>query len=127
MSATRKLFTATAKRKVRLPYLLYPPAPAGAPRERSPLVLFLHGMGERGDDLSLLTQEGLPTLAEAGRAFPFFIAAPQCPAGSTWVFELDALRSGDARHGPGGEWSQTYADQAVYDWMLAQRNPGFRL
>jgi predicted peptidase len=24
-------------------------------------------------------------------------------------------------------WTETYENQQVYDWMLAQRNPGFRL
>jgi predicted peptidase len=88
------MFLATARHSVRLPYLLYPPEkPAGSAwGDRYPLVVFLHGMGERGDDLSAVAVHGPPMLAEAGRAFPFFLAAPQCPAASSWVFELDGLR-----------------------------------
>jgi predicted peptidase len=32
-------------------------------------------------------------LIEAGREFPFFVAAPLCPTDSSWVLELDALRA----------------------------------
>jgi predicted peptidase len=89
-----KLFRATARRSVRLPYLLYEPEkPADATwGDHYPLVIFLHGIGERGDDLSQVAVHGPPRLAEAGRAFPFYLAAPQCPADSSWVFELDGLR-----------------------------------
>ena len=94
MRGTEKLFRATARRSVRLPYLLYEPQkPANAAwGDRYPLVVFLHGIGERGDDLSQVAMHGPPLLAEAGRAFPFYLAAPQCPADSSWVFELDGLR-----------------------------------
>jgi predicted peptidase len=89
-----KLFRATARRSARLPYLLYEPerpAPS-AWGDRHPLVVFLHGIEERGDELSRVAVHGPPLLAEAGRTFPFYLAAPQCPADSSWIFELDGLR-----------------------------------
>ena len=64
-----------------LGYVLYLPEGYGKEREKKwPLILFLHGMGERGDDLELVKKHGPPKLAEQGREFPFVIASPQCPA-----------------------------------------------
>lgn len=85
-------FRTTVRRRAALSYLLYRPEPSGAAHGRLPLVLFLHGMGERGDDLAKVTVHGPPLLAENGRTFPFYLVAPQCPADSSWLFELDALR-----------------------------------
>jgi poly(3-hydroxybutyrate) depolymerase len=49
-----------------------------------PLVVFLHGAGERGDDLEAVKKHGpLKELTE-GRKIPAIIAAPQCPEGSVW-------------------------------------------
>lgn len=53
------------------------PGVPGAPRW--PLVLFLHGMGERGDDLSLVKRHGPPKLLEAGREIAAIVVSPQCP------------------------------------------------
>ena len=48
------------------------------------VVLFLHGAGERGDDLELVKRHGPPMLVEAGRDFPFILVSPQCAADSWW-------------------------------------------
>jgi len=50
-----------------------------------PLILFLHGIKKRGNDLSLLDSYGLIKHAEAAEAFPYFVLAPQCPAFTSWV------------------------------------------
>jgi predicted peptidase len=89
---TARRFDAKVRRALGLSYLLYEPQAAGRKGESCPLVVFLHGMGERGDDLSRVAAQGPPLLAENGRAFPFFLVAPQCPAQSSWIFQLDALR-----------------------------------
>jgi predicted peptidase len=49
-----------------------------------PLLLCLHGSGERGGDLRLVKVHGPPSLAEQGFEFPFILVAPQCPAGQQW-------------------------------------------
>ena len=49
-----------------------------------PLVLFLHGSGERGSDLEAVKVHGPPKLVAAGRKFPFVLISPQCPDGSWW-------------------------------------------
>lgn len=68
-------------------YLLYlPPGyPEGGPW---PLLLFLHGIGERGSDLEEVARHGPPREVEAGRDLPFVLAAPQCPAGRYWSLSL---------------------------------------
>jgi predicted peptidase len=59
-------------------YLLYlPPDYAKATERKWPLLLFLHGSGESGDDLAKVKAHGPPKLIEAGREFPFILASPQ--------------------------------------------------
>ncbi|NEA42001.1 PHB depolymerase family esterase [Streptomyces sp. SID11385] len=75
-----------------LSYLLHLPEEYDADPARTwPLVLFLHGAGERGVDLEAVTSHGIPKLAEGGREFPFVVASPQCPASSQWVPEVTML------------------------------------
>lgn len=56
-------------------------APAGA---GWPLLVFLHGSGERGDDLELVARNGPPKLIAEGRRFPAIVASPQAPAHAAW-------------------------------------------
>lgn len=61
--------------------------------EKLPLLLFLHGMGERGNDLEMLFKEGLPRLIKSGRKFPFLTLIPQCPEESLWTDETESLHA----------------------------------
>src|SRR5258708_7377343 len=45
-----------------------------------PLLVFLHGSGAAGNNLSRLKLDGLPRLIEEGQGFPFVVIAPQLPA-----------------------------------------------
>ena len=47
-------------------------------------MLYLHGAGERGEDLTLVRRHGPVKMVEQGMDLPFFIAAPQCPTGKWW-------------------------------------------
>lgn len=53
-------------------------------RTRYPLVIFLHGSGERGSDLNMVKKHGPPKLVEQGKEFPFVVCSPQCPEGERW-------------------------------------------
>lgn len=53
-------------------------------RKKWPLIMFLHGAGERGSDLNLVKLHGIPKEIEAGRKLPFVVIAPQCDAGQWW-------------------------------------------
>ena len=83
---------AEVRKRVHLRYLLWLPSGYDdAPSRRWPLVLFLHGRGERGDDLSLVAREGLARRLAEGFDLPVIVAAPQCPSGSDWTLHDDAL------------------------------------
>lgn len=72
-----------------LSYLVYqPPGFASEPR---PLLLFLHGVGERGSDVTRVATHGVPQLLERGKNFPFLIVSPQCPEDRTWDELTDGL------------------------------------
>jgi predicted peptidase len=76
---------------IKLKYLLYLPKDYDA-KESVPLMLFLHGVGERGDDLDALKKAGPPKLIAEGQAFPCIVVSPQCPKDRSWeTFELSAL------------------------------------
>ncbi len=60
-----------------------------AKNRRWPLILFLHGAGERGTNLALVAKHGPPKLVARNKEFPFVIVSPQCPADRIW--DADAL------------------------------------
>jgi len=61
-------------------------------QEKFPLLLFLHGSGERGNDLEKVKVHGPPKLISAGKKFPFIVASPQCKEDKWWEpIELVAL------------------------------------
>jgi len=69
----------------RLDYLLFLPADYEADGDKEwPLILFLHGAGERGSDLDLVKKHGPPKRVEHDTDFPFIVVSPQCPAGQIW-------------------------------------------
>lgn len=77
--------------KVEMDYLLYLPKNYDE-QESWPLVLFLHGAGERGDNLELVKKHGPPKLVSEGQEFPFIVVSPQCPKDVWWEpIELSAL------------------------------------
>ncbi|MBO4513492.1 MAG: prolyl oligopeptidase family serine peptidase, partial [Victivallales bacterium] len=57
------------------------------PDKKNPLVFFLHGAGERGDDNTAQLVHVLPEFAKlaADGRLDAFIAAPQCPELKQWV------------------------------------------
>jgi len=69
-----------------LPYRLLSPLKVKA-GESYPLVIFLHGAGERGDDNRAQLVHGTWVFEERSnrRAFPAWVIAPQCPAEERWA------------------------------------------
>src|SRR5262245_28420497 len=70
-----------------LPYRLLK-RPKVADGTRYPLVIFLHGAGERGSDNEKQLVHGVPQFVANRDRFPCFLIAPQCPEGKRWV-EVD--------------------------------------
>jgi predicted peptidase len=56
--------------------------------QRWPLILFLHGAGERGNDLRKVAVHGPPKIVKKKPDFPFILVSPQCPEGETWSDEV---------------------------------------
>lgn len=71
------------------PYQLF--IPRGLPEQEGdddprtwPLMIFLHGSGERGDDIAKVKVHGPPKLADHDRNFPFILISPLLPAQEDW-------------------------------------------
>ncbi len=65
-------------------YVVYVP-PGRPPRHHWPVILFLHGSGERGDDGRRPTEIGLgPALARFPERYPAVVVFPQVPANERW-------------------------------------------
>jgi predicted peptidase len=86
----RKLSKQTSK-TLECEYLLYLPKGYNAQEQKWPLMLFLHGAGERGGDLNLVKKHGPPRLVHQGKDLPFIIVSPQCPSGQWWPDKVDVL------------------------------------
>ncbi|MGZ7238631.1 hypothetical protein ACXWO6_10470, partial [Streptococcus pyogenes] len=54
-------------------FLLYLPKEFGREKKKWPLLMFLHGSGERGDDLEKVKVHGPPKLIAQGKEFPFIV------------------------------------------------------
>jgi predicted peptidase len=67
-----------------LKYLLFLPADYEKAEKPFPLILFLHGAGERGDDLSKVKKHGPPKIVETKKDFPFIVVSPQAPLRGGW-------------------------------------------
>lgn len=61
-------------------------------QERWPLLLFLHGSGERGEDIARVKVHGPPKVADREADFPFILVSPLLPAEEDWdLAKLDAI------------------------------------
>jgi predicted peptidase len=106
--------------------------PEGArPAAGWPVLLFLHGSGERGEDGLKQTQVGLPAAIRADRSrFPMLVVMPQARADTRWsgamakmaIAELDA----SIREFGGDRERQSLTGLSIGGqgvWLLAAENP----
>lgn len=62
------------------------------PNEKYPLVFFLHGAGERGEDLDVAMRYGfMQHVRESDAEYPFIFVAPQCPDNKYWGCYTESL------------------------------------
>lgn len=79
------------------PYQLFVPTGATVPPAKGrdgkwPLMIFLHGSGERGDDIARVKVHGPPKVADADPTFPFILVSPLLPAEEDWdIAKLDHI------------------------------------
>ena len=71
--------TVTIKLESEMKFLLYLPDGYESSNERFPLVLFLHGGGQSGDDVERVKEHGIPEEIVKDRKLPFIVLAPQNP------------------------------------------------
>jgi predicted peptidase len=73
---------------LKIPYLLFlPQAHDQSSSRKWPLMLFLHGAGERGTNLDQVARHGPPRIVERQPDFPFIVVSPQCSPGQWWQNE----------------------------------------
>lgn len=80
-----KKFERTVTNTLRSDYLLFLPQgyePKG--EKKWPLILFLHGSGERGTDVQKVGVHGPPKIVKNKPEFPFIVVSPQCPENQWW-------------------------------------------
>lgn len=142
-------FQTTLTQSVDLDYLLHLPTEYSKSKKQWPLILFLHGAGERGDDLSKVAVHGPPNLVsrkprvrknetderkslrlEAIQMLKegFIIVSPQCAAGDFWHADhlaalLDRIES-KHRVDPKRIYLTGLSMGGYGSWDLGFRHPG---
>lgn len=69
-----------ADKECRMNRLIYHPERT----DNLPLIVFLHGAGERGTDWTHLFRHAIPKLLDEGLEIPAVILCPQCPGHLVW-------------------------------------------
>jgi predicted peptidase len=81
--SAQSLTLANAERD--LDYLLFLPSTYyTTPLRKWPLIVFLHGSDEIGEDLELVKGNGIPAIIEKKKDFEFIVVSPQCPPDQRW-------------------------------------------
>ncbi len=101
-------------------------------KKRSPVILFLHGAGERGDDNLAQTKVGIgPAILRQQESLPFIVVMPQCPKNRWWTepdMQSQALKALDQTIKEfNGDPKRTYLtglSMGGYgSWLMAATNP----
>ena len=79
---------------MKLNYLLYLPEGYESSNRQWPLVLFLHGAGQTGENVERVKAAGLPKVLEKMHDFPFVVVSPQSRRGG---WNTDALNAAFGR------------------------------
>jgi predicted peptidase len=112
--------------KAEMDYLEYLP-PGYALEDKWPLILFLHGSGERGTDLQLVKKHG-PLKVAQEMLLPFVIIGPQCHEKQSWSAELLTAFLLTIMNSYAIDPSRVYVTGlsmgGTGTWELAKRSPG---
>lgn len=68
----------------RLNSIIYIPSNINTDICELPLLVYLHGAGERGSNLSHLSRHAIPRIIDNGVEYPAVVLCPQCPADAVW-------------------------------------------
>lgn len=81
-------FRSEIKPSVQFNYLVALPEEV---KEGLPMIVFLHGAGQRGDDVNIIKAHGLAKTYEKHTPRGFIVLSPQCPQGRVWNNLVDEL------------------------------------
>jgi predicted peptidase len=84
-------FNKTITKTLSCNYLLFLPEDYGREKKSWPLMLFLHGAGERGSDIEKVKVHGPPKIVQRKKDFPFIVVSPQCPEDEWWTDKTEML------------------------------------
>lgn len=87
MTLTSRVFQHTLTQNISLPMTVFTPRTPPP----HPLIIYLHGSGERGSDPQVLHTYGPNTYAQQNADFPFMVVSPQCPKNEFWISQIHAL------------------------------------
>lgn len=77
--------------KSTLNYIVYLPQSYNI-NKKMPLILSLHGSGERGNNIESVKKWGIHKILRENDDFPFIVVSPQCPADEIWEMQFNALK-----------------------------------
>ncbi|WP_254507882.1 carboxylesterase family protein [Anatilimnocola floriformis] len=99
-------------------------------KTKLPVMLFMHGSGERGDDLEVVKKHGPPKVCTTNEDWQFITISPQCPSNKRWdaavltklVDQVAAAQQGDEKRlyvtglsmGGSGTWAMIAANPGKF-------------
>ena len=89
MLEARKTVVKVNKEKT---YNYYISFPKNESSKKLPLIVFLHGFDERGDNVEKVKIHGLPKLFDVDNDYECITVSPQCPGDSIWPAEIVTLK-----------------------------------
>ena len=101
-------------------------------KKKAPVILFLHGAGERGDDNVAQIKVGIgPAILRQQESLPFIVVLPQCPRNHWWsepAMQALALKALDQTIAElNGDTGRTYLSGLSMggygSWAIAANNP----
>jgi predicted peptidase len=78
----------SATMQLSIDYLLFQPKSYSEKGKPVPLIVFLHGSGESGNDLERVKKWGPPAIVESNPDFPFMVVSPQASEPNGWNVPL---------------------------------------
>lgn len=77
---------------MKYPYLVYTPSDF-CERDHLPMIVFLHGAGERGNAPEVMKCHSIPMLFDGQVDYRCVVVCPQCPDGRVWNTQVDQVKA----------------------------------
>jgi predicted peptidase len=83
-----EVYKTQIREDISLNYLAFVPKGYGQSSKKFPLMLFLHGAGERGTNINAVSVHGPPKIVKTNDNFPFILISPQCAPNQRWERQM---------------------------------------